>query len=68
MLRGLNGGDDVGAGVGCDVENGIDHEGEQGKGDLAGEEPDECHCCSKQTISLILWVVKLRSRRYAPRY
>jgi len=45
LLGGLDSGDDVGAGVGCHVEDGVDHEGKEGKGNLAGEEPDECHCC-----------------------
>ena len=40
----MDGGDDVSTGVGCDVEDGVDHEGEESKGDLAREEPDECHC------------------------
>ena len=42
----MQGGEDVGAGVGGDVEDGVDHEREEGEGDLAGEEPDECHSYS----------------------
>lgn len=49
----MEGWQDVGAGVGCDVENGVDHKGEEGEGDLAGEEPDECHSYSKRKKSLI---------------
>lgn len=39
----MESGEDVGAGVGRDVEDGIDHEWEEGEGDLAGEKPEECH-------------------------
>ena len=42
---GLDGGQQVGAHIGSDVEDGVYGEGEYGKGDLAREEPDESHDC-----------------------
>lgn len=69
----MQGGEDVGAGVGGDVEDRVDHEGEEGEGDLAGEEPDEGHSYSRKNhlsmhCSCVLrhwaWKVVL----YEPRY
>lgn len=40
---GVDGGDEVCARVGRDVEDGVDAEGEHGEGVLRGEEPDERH-------------------------
>jgi len=42
-LAGLDGWNEVCAGVGCDVEDGVDTEGEHGEGVLRSEEPDEGH-------------------------
>jgi len=42
-LRGLDGGNEVCAGVGRDVEDGVDAEGEHGEGVLGSEKPDEGH-------------------------
>lgn len=42
-LRWLESGDQVCASVSCDVEDGVDAEGEHGEGVLRGEEPDESH-------------------------
>lgn len=39
----LDGWQNVGAGVGCYVEDRVDSERQNGKGDLAGEEPDKSH-------------------------
>lgn len=40
---GLDGGQEVGSGVSCDVEDRIDGEGQNGEGDLARPEPDQSH-------------------------
>ena len=45
-LRGLDGRDQVGASVRCDVEDGVDTKGEHGKGVLRRDEPDKRHSCS----------------------
>lgn len=42
-LRGREGWDDVGAGIGCDVEDGVDAVGKQSEGVLRREEPDKGH-------------------------
>ena len=65
---GMESGDYVGAGVGCYVEDGVDHEGEEGEGDLAGEEPDECHCFIQVLISLVACVDVLDNGCHVPRY
>ena len=49
---GVEGWENIGAGVGRNVENGIDHEREKGEGDLAGEEPEERHSYSKNHLSM----------------
>lgn len=43
LLRRSDSGDEVGPGVGGDVEDGVDHEGQQGKRHLARKEPHERH-------------------------
>lgn len=45
LLRWLQGWDQVCAGVGCDVEDRVDAEGEHCEGVLRGEEPDKGHGC-----------------------
>jgi hypothetical protein len=49
--RWLNSGDEVCAGVGSDMEDGVDAEGQHCKGVLGGEEPDECHSYGIVSIS-----------------
>lgn len=43
-MTGLDGGNEVCAGVGSDVEDGVDTEWEHGERVLRGEKPDEGHC------------------------
>lgn len=51
LLRRLERGDQVRARVGCDVEDGVNAEGEHGEGVLGKEEPDESHSCETTLIS-----------------
>lgn len=47
LLRRADGRDQVGAGVGGDVEDRVDGVGQQGQRVLRGEEPDEGHDCGE---------------------
>lgn len=46
-----NDGNQVGAGVGRNVEDGVDRVGEEGEGVLRGEEPDKGHDCRGYKVS-----------------
>ena len=50
------------------MENGINHEGEEGEGDLAGEEPKECHSYIKNHWYQCTAVVGWQVMQYSPRY
>ena len=43
------------------MEDGVDHEGEEGEGDLAGEEPEECHSYIEKPLILMDWPLDLVS-------
>ena len=43
------------------MEDGVDHEGEEGERDLAGEEPDECHSYIKKPLVLLYCCCRLAS-------